>query len=205
MGQIGTRTLDNLVSEKGAKNIFIANRSIAKTDKQAAIYNVQALTWDEAFEKIGEFDTIVSAVSALQPIFTTAIVSKINATCIVDLSIPISVADDVQKELNTKFANVDQLSSVIATQMEQRKKWVPRAHKIIREELNKYKEWELAMDAAPTIKKLQRRLHEEWSAKHDDLEKIERISAKIEARLFERIRKNPKELKELQKQLNAKS
>ena len=205
MGQIGTRTLDNLVSEKGAKNIFIANRSIAKTDKQAAIYNVQALTWDEAFEKIGEFDAIVSAVSALQPIFTTAIVSKINATCIVDLSIPISVADDVQKELNTKFANVDQLSSVIATQMEQRKKWVPRAHKIIREELNKYKEWELAMDAAPTIKKLQRRLHEEWSAKHDDLEKIERISAKIEARLFERIRKNPKELKELQKQLNAKS
>jgi glutamyl-tRNA reductase len=205
MGQIGTRTLDNLVSEKGAKNIFIANRSIAKTDKQAALYNVQALTWDEAFEKIGEFDAIVSAVSALQPIFTTAIVSKINATCIVDLSIPISVADDVQKEVNIKFANVDQLSSVIATQMEQRKKWVPRAHKIIREELNKYKEWELAMDAAPTIKKLQRRLHEEWSAKHDDLEKIERISAKIEARLFERIRKNPKELKELQKQLNARS
>lgn len=205
MGQIGRRTLDNLVTEKGAKNIFIANRSIAKTEKQAALHNVQALSWDEAFEKIDEFDAIVSAVSTLQPVFTKAVVSKINATCIVDLSIPFSIADDVQKELNIEIANVDQLSSVIATQMEQRKKWVPQAHKIIREELNKYKEWELAMDAAPTIKELQRRLHEEWSAKHDDLEKIERISAKIEARLFERIRKNPKELKELQKQLNARS
>ena len=205
MGQIGTRTLDNLVAEKGTKNIFIANRSIAKTDKQAALHNVQALSWDEAIEKIGEFDAIVSAVSALQPVFTKAIVSQINATCIVDLSIPFSVADDVQKELNIEIANVDQLSSVIATQMEQRKKWVPRAHKIIREELNKYKEWKLAMDAAPTIKELQRRLHKEWAAKHNDLEKIERISAKIEARLFERIRKNPKELKELQKQLDARS
>jgi glutamyl-tRNA reductase len=205
MGQIGRRTLDNLVTEKGAKNIFIANRSIAKTEKQAALHNVQALSWDEAFEKIDEFDAIVSAVSTLQPVFTKAVVSKINATCIVDLSIPFSIADDVQKELNIEIANVDQLSSVIATQMEQRKKWVPQAHKIIREELNKYKEWEFAMDAAPTIKELQRRLHEEWSAKHYDLEKIERISAKIEARLFERIRKNPKELKELQKQLNARS
>ena len=80
MGQIGTRTLDNLVAEKGAKNIFIANRSKAKTDKQAALHKVQDLSWDEAFEKIGEFDAIVSAVSAPYPVFTRAIFSKINAT-----------------------------------------------------------------------------------------------------------------------------
>ena len=55
-----------------------------------------------------------------------------------------------------------------------------------------------------TIKELQRRLQEEWASKHSDSEKIQRISAKIEARLFERIRKNPKELKELQNKLNGK-
>jgi glutamyl-tRNA reductase len=205
MGQIGTRTLDNLVAEKGAKNIFIANRSKAKTDKQAALHKVQALSWDEAFEKIGEFDAIVSAVSAPYPVFTRAIFSKINATCIVDLSIPFSIANDIQTELNIEIANVDLLGSIVATQMEQRKKWVPRAHEIIREELDKHKEWELAVDAVPIIKELQRRLHAEWSSKHTDLEKIERISAKIEARLFERIRRNPKELKELKKQLYGRS
>ena len=86
---------------------------------------------------------------------------------------------------------MDQLSESIAEQMEQRKKWVPRAHRIIREELDKYKEWELAVDAVPVIKELQRRLHEEWASKHSDFEKIER-NAKIGARLFERIRKNQK-------------
>ncbi|HAP71051.1 MAG TPA: hypothetical protein DCQ41_01180, partial [Cryomorphaceae bacterium] len=81
----------------------------------------------------------------------------------------------------------------------------PRAHEIIREELDKYKEWELAVDAVPIIKELRNRLEKEWSAKHTDLEKIERISGKIEARLFERIRKNPKLLRELQKQLYGRS
>ena len=204
MGQIGKRTLDNLVAEKGAKNIFIANRSIAKTLKQATLYDVHILDWDEAFTRIGEFDAIVSAVSAPRPVFTKSILSTINAKCIVDLSIPFSVADDNYEELNIQVVNVDQLSNTIAEQMDQRKKWVPRAYTIIREELNKFREWELAVDALPTIKELQRRLQKEWASKHSDSEKIQRISAKIEARLFERIRKNPKELKELQNKLNGK-
>lgn len=205
MGQIGKRTLDNLATEKGLENIFIANRSFAKSEKQAALHGVQALTWEQAFAQINEFNAIVSAVSAPQPVFTAEILNNSNTRCIVDLSIPFSVAEDVQKKLDIEVANVDQLSSVIAAQMEQRKKWVPRAHEIIREELDKYKEWELAANAVPTIKELQRRLQEEWSSKHTDLEKIERISAKIEARLFERIRKNPKELNALKKQLYGRS
>ena len=205
MGQIGKRTLDNLVAEKGAGNIFIANRSFSKSQKQATLHGVQALNWNSAFAQIGSFEAIVSAVSAPQPVFTAEILANSTTKCIVDLSIPFSVAEDVQKELNIEVANVDLLSSAITEQMEQRKKWVPRAHEIIREELDKYKEWELAVDAVPTIKELQRRLQEEWSSKHTDVEKIERVSAKIEARLFERIRKNPKQLKELQKQLNGKS
>ena len=98
MGQIGKRTLDNLVAEKGAKNIFIANWSIAKTLKQATLYDVHILDWDEAFTRIGEFDAIVSAVSAPRPVFTKSILSTINAKCIVDLSIPFSVADDNYEE-----------------------------------------------------------------------------------------------------------
>ncbi|HCP41069.1 MAG TPA: hypothetical protein DIT65_04675 [Cryomorphaceae bacterium] len=205
MGQIGKRTLDNLVAEKGNKNIFVANRSFSKSQKQAALHCVQALRWDEALNQIGQFDAIVSAVSAPQPVFTAEILANANTKCIVDLSIPFSVGENVQKELDIELANVDQLSIAISEQMEQRKKWVPRAYEIIREELDKFKEWELAVDAVPIIKELQRQLHEEWSSKHTDIEKIERISAKIEARLFERIRKNPKELKELQKQLNGRS
>ena len=49
------------------------------------------------------------------------------------------------------------------------------------------------------------RLEKQWQEKNLDAEKIERVSAKIEARLFERIRKNPKELKELEKQLYGRS
>jgi len=205
MGQIGKRTLDNLVAEKGPENIFIANRSSSKSQKQAALHRVRDLSWDNAFDQIKGFDAIVSAVSAPDPVFTGEILANSNTKCIVDLSIPFSVAEDVQKALDIEVANVDLLSSAITAQMEQRKKWVPRAHEIIREELDKYKEWELAVDAVPTIKKLQQRLQEEWSSKHTDIEKIERVSAKIEARLFERIRKNPKQLKELQKQLNGRS
>ena len=203
MGQIGKRTLDNLVAEKGAENIYVANRSSAKSQKQAALHGVKHLSWNSAFAQVATFDAIVSAVSAPEPVFTAETLINSSTKCIVDLSIPFSVAEEVQQETDIKVANVDLLSSAITKQMEQRKKWVPRAHEIIREELDKYKEWELAVDAVPTIKEMQRRLQEEWSAKHSDLEKIERVSAKIEARLFERIRKNPKQLKELQKQLNG--
>ena len=205
MGQIGKRTLDNLVAEKGSENIFIANRSFSKSEKQAALHGVQALRWDEAFDQIDAFEAIVCAVSAPEPVLTKKLLVQSSTRCIIDLSIPFSVAKDVQEELEIEVTNVDQLSCAIATQMEQRKKWVPRAHEIIREELGKYKEWELAVDAVPIIKELQRRLHAEWSSKHTDLEKMERISAKIEARLFERIRRNPQELKELKKQLYGRS
>jgi glutamyl-tRNA reductase len=166
---------------------------------------VHALQWNDAFAQIGEFEAIISAVSTHQPVFTVEVLAHSNTRCIVDLSIPFSVADDVHKDLKIEVVNVDQLSSAIAAQMEERKKWVPRAHQIIREELDKYKEWELAVDAVPIIEELQRRLQEEWSTRHTDIEKIERISAKIEARLFQRIKKNPKELRILQKQLYGKS
>ena len=201
MGKIGKRTLDNLVAEKGTENILIANRSFSKAQKQAALHGVHALPWNDAFAQMGEFEGIVSAVSAHQPVLTAEVLAYSNTRCIVDLSIPFSVAEDVQRDLKIEVVNVDESCESIAEQMEQRKKWVPRAHRIIREELDKYKEWELAVDAVPVIKELQRRLHEEWASKHSDFEKIERINAKIGARLFERIRKNPKELKELKKQL----
>ena len=129
---------------------------------------------------MGEFEAIVSAVSAHQPVLTAEVLAYSNTRCIVDLSIPFSVAEDVHKDLKIKVVNVDQLCESIAEHMEQRKKWVPKAHRIIREELDKYKEWELAVDAVPVIKELQRRLHEEWASKHSDFEKIERINAKIE-------------------------
>ena len=205
MGKIGKRTLDNLVAEKGTENILIANRSFSKAEKQADLHGVHALQWNDAFAQIGEFEAIISAVSAHQPVFTVEVLAHSNTRCIVDLSIPFSVADDVHKDLKIEVVNVDQLGSAIAAQMEERKKWVPRAHQIIREELDKYKEWELAVDAVPIIEELQRRLQEEWSTRHTDIEKIERISAKIEARLFQRIKKNPKELRILQKQLYGKS
>ena len=205
LGQIGKRTLDNLVAEKGANQIFIANRGSSKSKKQAALHGVHPLSWEEAFKNIAQFDAIISAVSAPEPLFTKTTLADAKARCIVDLSIPFSVAEEVQNDQTIEVANVDRLSTAIAKQMKQRKKWVPRAHEIIREELDKYKEWELAVDAVPIIKELRNRLEKEWSAKHTDLEKIERISGKIEARLFERIRKNPKLLRELQKQLYGRS
>ena len=205
MGQIGKRTLDNLVAEHGHENLFIANRSFAKSERQGKLHGVQALTWDEAFEKLSEFDAVVSAVSAPQPVFTTTNILGTNISCIVDLSIPFSVSTELQSQPNLVIANVDVLSQSIAKQMEARKHWVPKAHDIIREELDKYKEWELAVDAVTVIKALQQRLENQWQEKNLDAEKIERVSAKIEARLFERIRKNPKELKELEKQLYGRS
>ena len=64
MGKIGKRTLDNLVAEKGTENILIANRSFSKAQKQAVLHGVHALTWNDAFAKMGELEGIVSAVSA---------------------------------------------------------------------------------------------------------------------------------------------
>lgn len=97
--------------------------------------------------------------------------------------------------------NVDDLSKHVATTMDSRAAALPAAYAIVNETLEKFRETERARSAAPLIHQVQLELAEQWRSKAHDPEKIERLSAKIECRLFEHVRKDPRQIQQLKKWL----
>ena len=214
VGEIGKRTLDNLIADRGPESVFITNRSPEKSQRLAQLHGIQWIPWNQWKSQLHDFEALISSVAVPEPILTTDELNAAGIQVAVDLSIPMSISDssfgaeaagEITHKKEVQLANVDQLSTTIAMQMHARTSALPQAHAILREELEKFRAWELAQDAAPVISALQERMRAGWEVRYSDQEKMARLSSKIESRLFERVRQNPKELRELKKYLYGKS
>ena len=88
--------------------------------------------------------------------------------------------------------------------MQQREAALPAVRTIIQEELEKYIEWERAHEASPTIKTFRTFLQENWQEQNFHPNTIQRALKRLENKLFEEVRKNPRGLSQLELKLKEK-
>ena len=200
-GEIGHRTLDNWIAMHSSDGVAIANRTDEKAAAIALKTGAEHLNWSDWKEKINTFDAVVSAVSTPRAILSAEHISPNGPKYFIDLSVPMSIDVSVAELPETALLDVDALSKRVATTMQSRSAALPEAYAIVKETLAKFKETERAHSAVPLIQQVQQELTKQWEARQHDPDKIERLSAKIECRLFEHVRKDPRQIQQLKKWL----
>ncbi len=141
-GEMGVETLQYLKSA-GASRITVVNRSPEKAIMVADKFAVQARPWDELDSLLCEADLVVSTTGAPQPIMTETKYRSIAANrtkgtlLVLDLAVPRDFESAIGRMPGVYLFTVDDLQARCDRNRNFREQQLPKAQKIIKEELNR--------------------------------------------------------------------
>jgi glutamyl-tRNA reductase len=147
-GQMGVETLQYLL-DAGARNIVIVNRSLDKAQSvadqmsAAAEFELRAEPWEALDQLLVWADLVVSTTGAAEPIVTESRLKPILAKrsrpnlLILDLAVPRDFEPAIARLPSVYLYSVDDLQSVCQRNEAFRKQQLPKARKIIDEEVQK--------------------------------------------------------------------
>ena len=170
-GKIGRNTCENLVKHTSNKHITLINRSEDKAKLVAGKFEVLVENIENLNTEISNSDILIVATSAEKPTVTKEMVPKAKALTILDLSVPKNVDEDLSDFDNVDLLDLDYLSTVTNTNLENRKKFIPDAKKIIKEIIEDFYLWIDTRKFAPTVNALKIKLKKIQQNKIDLLKK----------------------------------
>lgn len=158
-GKIGRNTCENLVKHTKHKQITLINRTKDKAEKLAKKLNVIVKDYADLQLEIQKADVLVVATGAQNPTIDKSILTLKKPLLILDLSVPKNVNENVQDIENITLVHLDKLSQITDETLENRKKHIPAAEKIISEIKNEFITWANGRKYAPTIHALKAKLN----------------------------------------------
>lgn len=211
VGEIGQNTVENLVKHIYSPKVKIANRTAEVAEKIAEKYDIPYIPFECFQEELNQTDILIVATGASKPIINTQHFSINKEMLVIDLSIPNNVDKSVGEIEGVELVDVDILSQHISSTMEQRKKEIPKAEKIIKEMTKDFADWEKKRKLAPDIhhfkavlKNMERNEMHNIYRKHRyiqiyDMELSDRMIQKITNRFAKYIIDNPWKAEEVSK------
>lgn len=211
VGEIGQNTVENLVKHVHKPKVKIANRTAEHAEKIAEKYNIPQVAFEDFRKELKYTDILIVATGAQKPIIKEEHIPENKEMLVIDLSIPNNVEKIIGKKDNVELVDVDILSKHIQNTVEQRKKEIPKAEKIIKEMTKEFAEWEKKRKLAPNIhhfkaalKRMEQNEMHNIHKKHryievEDMELSDRLVQKITNRFAKYIIDNPWKAEEVSK------
>jgi len=159
-GKIGQNTCKNLVSNAGAGNITIMNRTDDKAVSLAGVLGVQMMPYARLQEGVDNADVIIVATNAAQPLITKNHISANSKKILIDLSIPNNIDPAVQEHPGITLVNVDDLSRINDETLRKRQAEVPKAKALITYYIHEFAEWYTMRQNVPVLKAVKEKLTE---------------------------------------------
>jgi glutamyl-tRNA reductase len=198
LGEIGMDVCDNIADKEFAE-ITIMNRTREKAEKMASGRNFRIADFDNLIEELKKADVVISSVMIDKPLITKELMDKIGVLSFkyfIDLSVPRSVADNVEDIAGVLVYNIDTLRVRADEALKTRLAAIPHVERVIEEAIVGFNDWSREMVVSPTINKLKNALEQirkEEVARHlknltpEESEKIEKITMSI----VQKIMKSP--------------
>jgi glutamyl-tRNA reductase len=172
-GKMSVIALNALV-RAGVKDITIINRSREKAQQVADELNARAFGFEKLRECLLETDIVIASTGAPHVILTCDLLSKILAEApgkeltIVDIAVPRDVEPEVSEIAKVDLYNIDHLKIQLDSNLARRCQEISNVREIIREEMEKFREWYQALEVKPVITDLRRKseLIRETELKH---------------------------------------
>ncbi|MFN8353806.1 MAG: glutamyl-tRNA reductase [Spirosomataceae bacterium] len=162
LGEIGTDVCKNL-ADKAFADITVTNRTLSKAQKVADGHNFKVAPYENLVEQIAQADVVVSSVRMDSPLITKNLVGSLTILTFkyfIDLSVPRSVAHDVEDVAGVLVYNIDGIQKRADEALQRRLEAIPQVHALIDEALVSFDDWSKEMVVSPTIQKLKNALEQ---------------------------------------------
>ncbi|MGF1532083.1 MAG: glutamyl-tRNA reductase [Bernardetiaceae bacterium] len=184
LGEMGRDVAKNLLNFK-LTDVTLTNRTAAKAEALAQECGFSVLPFERLHAELSRFDIVISAMAVAQPFLTHSDLSHweiLSFKHLIDLSMPRSIAPDVEQRTGVLLYNIDQIQQRTHAVVERRKAAIPRVKAIIEESMQGFEEWAQEMLFSPTIQRLKNALED---IRKDELARFLKKASPAEAELLE--------------------
>lgn len=186
VGEIGKDVCRNL---KGKfSDVTILNRSFEKAEVLAQECGFVAKSFENLWQEIAQADMIISSVATnLVDKKQMQAISLASHKYFIDLSVPRSVASDVEELAGCIVYDIDHLQNKTQETIERRRAEVPAVRAIMQTAIGEFEDWAKEMEVSPTIQKLKNALEQ---IRKEELSKYSKKITEQEVELLDKVTGN---------------
>ena len=150
----------------GASHIFVTNRTHARAEEMAQLFNGTAVDYARFTSMLPEVDIVITSSGAPHYILTREDMQRVIAArknkpmFLIDIAVPRNIEPAVNKVDNVFLYDIDDLQGVVTANLEERRKEAHRAEQIVAEEVDRMLARLKVQEVAPTITGLQEQLEQ---------------------------------------------
>ena len=186
LGEIGADVCRHLAESKAFASVTLCNRTRTKADELAAESgNLRVINFEDLVPALKEADVIISSINRTEPFFTKELVAHLEVLSFkffIDLSVPRSIAADVEQVPGVLVYNIDAIQSKTSAALEKRLAAVPAVRAIIQESLSGLNDWAKEMMVSPLIQKMKANLE---TLRLEELDRYQKRATPAESKLLD--------------------
>ncbi len=162
MAELSARHLLNA----GVSRVLLANRTEERSNKLAAELGGEKVDFDKLSDYLAEADIIISSTASDQYLVTEAMAREAlskrrnRPSFFIDISVPRNVDPAVGKIPNVFVFDIDDLESVISSNIREREREAERAELIVESEIMQFQQTLRVLDIGPTIGALRNKMQD---------------------------------------------
>jgi glutamyl-tRNA reductase len=162
-GEMAELAAQHLASA-GATRILVANRTYEAAQKLAVKFGGEAVEFDTLEQSLAEADIVICSTGAEQYVITREMAERARASrrnrpaFFIDISVPRNVDPEVGKLSNLFVFDIDDLESVIASNIREREREAERAELIVESEVMQFQQALRNLDIGPAVGALKDKL-----------------------------------------------
>jgi glutamyl-tRNA reductase len=187
LGEIGSDVLRHLADHrKDYSEIVLCNRTRSRAEQLAEeCGGLRVVDFENLVPALKEADVIISSINRPEPFFTRELVQNLDVLSFkffIDLSVPRSIAADVEQVPGVLVYNIDTIQSKASAALELRLAAVPQVRAIVAESLAGLQEWSKEMLVSPIIQKMKASLEQ---IRLEELDRFQKKATPAESKLLD--------------------
>ncbi len=164
-GEMSELTVESLALH-GVKNIVVANRSLNRAQELSQKFHGTFVPWEKLDEALQKPDIVISSTGSPDFVVTRRHLEglmsarKHRPIFFIDIALPRDIDPQVQEIYNVYLYNLDDLKSIADGNRAEREKDIPKAEKIVDEEVRLFMRWHEGLSAVPTVTSLRKKIEQ---------------------------------------------
>lgn len=169
-GEMGELAVRNLIALK-CHHITILNRTYERAEKLAGEFSLQAEEMEDLENLMVEADIVFFATGSQSPLLSKVQVKAIQERrrhrplVLVDIGLPRNIEDRIREVEQVTLYNIDDLQTVVDTNLEARRQAAEKVRRMIEEEMEAIEAWMKLLGADPIVTSL----HQKGSSIHEEV------------------------------------
>ena len=150
----------------GVARVLIANRTEESAERLAKEFGGEAVSYDRLSSHLADADIVICSTGASDYVITTQMAREAlerrrnRPAFFIDISVPRNVDPAIGKIPNVFVFDIDDLESVIASNIREREREAEHAELIVESEIMQFQQALRALDIGPTIGALRQKLQD---------------------------------------------